>query len=129
MQRCREPGGTATQAAVRGYHVAGKTGTARLADGGGYSRRYNSFFAGMVPVDNPRFSMVVVLQDPDPSLGYTGGVVSAPVFKNVMEGSLRLLDVPPDNIEQWYAERAPVAVLASAPALAETPPPDTEKLQ
>jgi len=129
MQTVTEPGGTATQAAVRGYHVAGKTGTARLADGGGYSRRYNSFFAGMVPVDNPRFSMVVVLQDPDPSLGYTGGVVSAPVFKNVMEGSLRLLDVPPDNIEQWYAERAPVAVLASAPALAETPPPDTEKLQ
>lgn len=105
MQTVTELGGTATQAAVRGYHVAGKTGTARMADGGGYSRRYNAFFAGLVPVDKPRFSMVVVLQDPDPRLGYTGGAVSAPIFKNVMEGALRLLDVPPDNIEQWYAER------------------------
>jgi cell division protein FtsI (penicillin-binding protein 3) len=129
MQTVTEPGGTATQAAVRGYHVAGKTGTARLADGGGYSRRYNAFFAGMVPVDNPRFSMVVVLQDPDPSLGYTGGVVSAPVFKNVMEGSLRLLDVPPDNIEQWYAARAPSPAPLPAPAIAQSPPPDTEVLQ
>ena len=131
MQTVTEPGGTATQAAVRGYHVAGKTGTARLADGGGYSRRYNAFFAGVVPVDNPRFSMVVVLQDPDPSLGYTGGVVSAPVFKNVMEGSLRLLDVPPDNIEQWYAVRAPAPAPAPlpAPAIAQSPPPDTEVLQ
>jgi len=83
----------------------------------------------MVPVDNPRFSMVVVLQDPDPSLGYTGGVVSAPVFKNVMEGSLRLLDVPPDNIEQWYAARAPAPAPLSAPAIAQSPPPDTEVLQ
>jgi cell division protein FtsI (penicillin-binding protein 3) len=129
MQTVTEPGGTATQAAVRGYHVAGKTGTARMADGGGYSRRYNAFFAGMVPVDNPRFSMVVVLQDPDPSRGYTGGVVSAPVFKNVMEGSLRLLDVPPDNIEQWYAARAPALAPLPAPAVAQSPPPDTEVLQ
>jgi cell division protein FtsI (penicillin-binding protein 3) len=129
MQTVTEPGGTATQAAVRGYHVAGKTGTARMADGGGYSRRYNAFFAGMVPVDNPRFSMVVVLQDPDPSLGYTGGVVSAPVFKNVMEGSLRLLDVPPDNIEQWYAARAPEPVPLPGPDIAQAPPPETEVLQ
>ena len=129
MQTVTEPGGTATQAAVRGYHVAGKTGTARMADSGGYSSRYNAFFAGMVPVDNPRFSMVVVLQDPDPSLGYTGGVVSAPVFKNVMEGSLRLLDVPPDNIEQWYAAREPAPAPLPAPAIAQSPPPDTESLQ
>jgi cell division protein FtsI (penicillin-binding protein 3) len=72
---------------------------------------------------------VVVLQDPDPSLGYTGGVVSAPVFKNVMEGSLRLLDVPPDNIEQWYAAREPAPAPLPAPAIAQSPPPDTEVLQ
>jgi cell division protein FtsI (penicillin-binding protein 3) len=106
MQTVTEPGGTATQAAILGYHVAGKTGTARKFKQGGYSQRYLAFFAGLVPVDNPRFSMAVVLDDPDPSRGYYGGIVSAPVFKNVMEGALRLMDVPPDDIETWLAAQA-----------------------
>ena len=106
MQTVTEPGGTATQAAILGYHVAGKTGTARKASNGGYSRRYIAFFAGLVPVDNPRFSMAVVIDDPDPARGYYGGVVSAPVFKNVMEGALRLMDVAPDDIETWLAAQA-----------------------
>lgn len=106
MQTVTEPGGTATQAAILGYHVAGKTGTARILINGVYSRRYNAFFAGLVPVDNPRFAMAVVLKDPDPSTGYTGGLVSAPVFKNVMEGALRLMDVPPDDIDTWLAAQA-----------------------
>lgn len=106
MQTVTEPGGTATRAAVLGYHVAGKTGTARRASAGGYERRYIAYFAGLVPVDNPRFSMVVVINDPDPSKGgstYGGGYVSAPVFARVMEGALRLMDVPPDDIETWLA--------------------------
>jgi len=104
MQTVTEPGGTATQAAILGYHVAGKTGTARIASGGGYARKYLAFFAGVVPVDNPRFSMVVVINDPDPSRkGYYGGLVSAPVFRNVMEGALRLADVPPDDLGTWLA--------------------------
>src|SRR5690606_20277238 len=69
MQTVTEPGGTAIQAAIPGYHVAGKTGTARKASGGGYSRRYFSFFAGVVPVENPRFAMAVVIDDPDPAKG------------------------------------------------------------
>jgi cell division protein FtsI (penicillin-binding protein 3) len=103
MQTVTETGGTAPQAAILGYHVAGKTGTARKASNGGYSRRYIAFFAGLVPVDDPRFSMAVVIDDPDPARGYYGGIVSAPVFKNVMEGALRLMDVPPDDIETWLA--------------------------
>ncbi len=103
MQTVTETGGTATQGAILGYHVAGKTGTARKSQGGGYSRRYYSFFAGVVPVDNPRFAMVVVVNDPDVSKGYFGGLVAAPVFRNVMEGSLRLMDVPPDDIDTWLA--------------------------
>ncbi len=103
MQTVTEPGGTATQASILGYHVAGKTGTAHKASKGGYSKRYVSFFAGLVPVDHPRFSMTVVIDDPDPSRGYFGGIVSAPVFKNVMEGALRLMDVPPDDIDTWLA--------------------------
>ena len=107
MQTVTEEGGTATQAAILGYHVAGKTGTARKFNStGGYSRRYVSFFAGLVPVERPRFSMVVVVDDPDPGKGYFGGLVSAPVFKSVMEGSLRLMDVAPDDIDTWLAAQA-----------------------
>ncbi|HYM86933.1 MAG TPA: penicillin-binding protein 2, partial [Pseudoxanthomonas sp.] len=124
MQTVTEPGGTATQAAILGYHVAGKTGTARKASAGGYSREYRAFFAGLVPVDNPRFAMVVVLDNPQSSI--YGGIVSAPVFRNVMEGSLRLMDVPPDDIETWIAaqekneaKRVPDAPL---PMATEIPP-------
>jgi len=107
MQTVTEPGGTATRAAILGYHVAGKTGTSRKASAGGYSRRYIGYFAGLVPVDKPRFSMVVVVNDPDPSRkGYTGGSVSAPTFRNVMEGALRLMDVSPDNLDTWLAAQA-----------------------
>lgn len=107
MQTVTEEGGTATQAAILGYHVAGKTGTARkFSETGGYTRRYLSYFAGVVPVQNPRFSMVVVINDPDPERGYFGGLVSAPVFRNVMDGALRLMDVPPDDIDTWMAAQA-----------------------
>ncbi len=107
MQTVTEPGGTAIQAAILGYHVAGKTGTARKASAGGYSRRYIGYFAGLVPVENPRFSMVVAVNDPDPSRkGYYGGLVAAPVFRHVMEGALRLMDVPPDDIDTWLAAQA-----------------------
>ncbi len=124
MQTVTEPGGTATTAAILGYHVAGKTGTARMASGGGYSRKYVSVFAGVVPVDNPRFSMVVVVNAPDPSRrGYYGGSVAGPVFHNVMQGALRLMDVPPDDIETWLAAQAkaeanrkPAATVAAGPA-------------
>src|SRR5690606_12020120 len=109
MQTVTEPGGTAKDAAILGYHVAGKTGTARIASGGGYSRRYAAFFAGVVPVENPRFSMAVVVMNPDPSRrGYYGGRIAGPVFHNVREGSLRLMDVPPDDIETWLAAQAKV---------------------
>jgi cell division protein FtsI (penicillin-binding protein 3) len=109
MQTVTEPGGTATRAAILGYHVAGKTGTARKSEAGGYSRRYIAYFAGLVPVENPRFAMMVVINDPDPSRGgstYGGGYVSAPLFARVMDGALRLMDVPPDDIETWLAAQA-----------------------
>ena len=104
-------GGTAVQAALKGYRVAGKTGTSRRAVAGGYEKRYISLFAGVVPIENPRFAMSVVVHEPSVG-GYYGGVISAPVFHNVMDGALRLMDVPPDNIEQWYADKAtPVPAL------------------
>ena len=106
METVTLPGGTATQARVLGYRVAGKTGTARKASAGGYSRRYVAFFAGLVPASNPRFSMVVVINDPAPELAYVGGLVSAPVFHNVMDGALRLMDVAPDDLDAWLAAQA-----------------------
>ena len=119
LQTVTEPGGTATQAAILGYHVAGKTGTARKSKGGGYSREYFAFFAGLVPVDNPRFAMAVVIDNPTAG-SYYGGLVSAPVFHNVMEGALRLMDVPPDDIETWIAaqEKSATKRVAASPAQA-----------
>ena len=55
-----------------------------------------------MPASRPRFAMAVVIHDPQ-GLEYGGGAVSAPVFHRVMEGALRLMDVPPDHIEEWYA--------------------------
>ncbi|MDE1961358.1 MAG: penicillin-binding protein 2 [Xanthomonadaceae bacterium] len=95
------PGGTALRAAVPNYLVAGKTGTSRQAVAGGYESKYISLFAGIVPASNPRLVAVVVIHDPQG--GYFGGTVSAPVFSQVMTGALRLLDVPPDNVQHWYA--------------------------
>lgn len=124
MQTVTEPGGTATGAAILGYHVAGKTGTARkYSPVGGYSREYISLFAGVVPVEHPRFSMVVVINEPDASkgYGYGGGAVAAPVFRDVMAGTLRLMDVPPDDIENWLAAQAQAQKTAPAGAPATAP--------
>nr|HPM57683.1 penicillin-binding transpeptidase domain-containing protein [Thermomonas sp.] len=128
-----------TQAAILGYHVAGKTGTSRKASAGGYSRRYIGYFAGLVPVEKPRFAMVVAVNDPTKG-SYYGGIVSGPVFRNVMEGALRMMDVSPDNLDAWLAAQAaaeakrakaaghPVPVTAIADA-GTTPAPAAGALQ
>lgn len=91
--------GTGKRAAVNGYRVAGKTGTVHKAIDGGYSEdRYQSLFAGIAPVDNPRLVMVVVIDEPQ-GRQYYGGQVAAPVFSRVMTGALRLLDIPPDDLK------------------------------
>jgi cell division protein FtsI (penicillin-binding protein 3) len=122
LQSVTEVGGTAQRAAIDGYRVAGKTGTARQASGGSYAKRYISVFAGVVPLDHPKFATVVIINNPR-GRDYYGGLVSAPVFHNVMDGALRLMDVPPDHIEQWYAAQ-PVATPAAAmqPLAAAVPP-------
>jgi cell division protein FtsI (penicillin-binding protein 3) len=108
------PEGTAPQAAVLGYRVAGKTGTARYASGGGYSKIYDSLFIGLVPATSPRLVMVIMIHDPKGSV-YYGGLVAAPVFGKVMDGALRLMDVPPDNVQQWYAEQPASQAAPTAP--------------
>ncbi len=115
------PGGTAPNAAVLGYRVAGKTGTARYASGGGYSKIYDSLFIGLVPATNPRLVMVIMVHDPKGSV-YYGGLVAAPVFGKVMDGALRLMDVPPDNVQQWYADQPAVPAAPEQPVDADLPP-------
>lgn len=90
--------GTARRAAIDGYRVAGKTGTAKKSAGRqGYSaNRYQAVFAGMVPAGQPRFVMVVMVDEPR-GKAYYGGLVAAPVFAKVMENALRLFNVPPDD--------------------------------
>ncbi len=91
--------GTAPAAAVAGYRVAGKTGTAKKSISGGYAEdRYVSVFAGMAPATDPRLVMVVMIDEPNAGK-YYGGAVAAPVFSRVMAGALRLLNVAPDAIE------------------------------
>jgi cell division protein FtsI (penicillin-binding protein 3) len=87
--------GTAKAAAVEGYTVAGKTGTARkpLEGARGYKEgAYVATFAGFVPAEDPRLSAIVVLDEPTPIYG---GLVSAPVFSELAQYGLRLLRVPP----------------------------------
>ncbi|KGT46355.1 penicillin-binding protein PBP3 [Acinetobacter sp. HR7] len=98
MESVTLPGGTAQQANIPGYRVAGKTGTAHKlrADRKGYSQsEYRALFAGIAPVSDPRLAMIVVVENPTGA--YYGGLVAAPVFARVMQESLRLLNVPLDK--------------------------------
>ncbi|WP_187375345.1 peptidoglycan D,D-transpeptidase FtsI family protein [Pseudomonas massiliensis] len=106
------------RAQVPGYHVAGKSGTARKATIGsrGYTENaYRSLFAGFGPVANPRYAVVVVIDEPGAG-GYFGGLVSAPVFSKVMSGTLRLMNVPPDNLPAATPQQQASATPVPAPA-------------
>lgn len=86
--------GTGTAAAIDGYRIAGKTGTARKPKEGarGYTDRYIATFAGFAPAEAPRLSLIVALDEPTPIYG---GLVSAPAFAKIAAYGLRLLGVPP----------------------------------
>jgi cell division protein FtsI (penicillin-binding protein 3) len=93
-----EYGGTGRRAHVSGYHVAGKTGTAYIAGKHGYYQdRYFAIFAGMAPLENPEAVVAVVIKNPRGG-AYYGGLVAAPVFSNIMAGTLRTLNVVPDDV-------------------------------
>jgi cell division protein FtsI (penicillin-binding protein 3) len=89
--------GGAKRARVRGYRVAGKTGTSRKAIAGGYGDEYVTLFAGIAPVSEPRLAVVVTINEPSGD-DYYGGDVSAPVFAEIMGDALRLINVTPDNV-------------------------------
>ena len=92
-----QDGATGFRAAIPGYRVSGKTGTAEKAMAGGYSsEKYMAVFGGIAPASNPRLAAVVVLDEPEGK--HQGGEVSAPVFSEIVGGALRLMAVPPDQI-------------------------------
>ena len=95
--------GTASRASIKGYRVIGKTGTAHKFNpkGGYFDDRYRSLFVGIVPASNPRFVTVVTIDEPNKELGHFGGAVAAPVFAKVMEGALRILNISPDNLNNF----------------------------
>ena len=97
-------GGTGAMANIEGFEVAGKTGTAQKADPvhGGYSNKRVGSFVGFVPANNPRLVALVLIDEPEGSV--YGGVVAAPVFRNIAQGALRRMMVAPQQ-----AEALPVA--------------------
>lgn len=99
LQSVVEDEGGVFRARVNGYHIAGKSGTARktIVNKGYGENHYRSFFAGIAPATNPRFAMVVVIDEPT-KVGYFGGLIAAPVFSKVMSGTLRMMNITPDNL-------------------------------
>ena len=87
------------RAAVRNYHVAGKTGTTHKAGVGGYDEsRHGAIFAGFAPATDPRLVVVVTIDEPQ-GAAFHGGELAAPVFANIVSGALRVLAVPPDALD------------------------------
>jgi cell division protein FtsI (penicillin-binding protein 3) len=96
LQMATETGGTATRAQAMGYSVGGKTGTAHAQEGGDYlANRHRAWFVGMAPMTTPRVVVAVMIDQPSTG-GHFGGDVAAPVFSQVVQQTLRLLNVPPD---------------------------------
>lgn len=100
MRGVVEKGGTGTQAAIPGYSVAGKTGTAHKVGATGYEdNRYRATFAGIAPASAPRLVVVVTINDPGGEK-YYGGEIAAPIFSKVMQSALRLMNIAPDRLDE-----------------------------
>ena len=113
LQLAAGPGGTAPLAQTQGYSVGGKSGTAHKQEGKGYSNKYRAWFVGLAPVSNPRIVVAVMVDEPGKGV-YFGGDVAAPVFSQVVQQTLRMMNVPPD------IEVKPGIVAKSVPAETES---------
>jgi cell division protein FtsI (penicillin-binding protein 3) len=116
MRGVTEPGGTARAAAIDGYPVAGKTGTAQKVANGHYDpTKWVASFVGAVPADDPRLALIVIVDEPQG--GHLGGSVAAPIFKEIAEQALRYLHVPPSEVVAAKdAKAAPDEAPGKAPA-------------
>ncbi len=114
LQMVTETGGTATRAQAMGYSVGGKTGTAYAQDGGDYAtNKHRAWFVGMAPMTQPRVVVAVMIDQPSVG-GHYGGDVAAPVFSQVVQQTLRLLNVPPDlEVRRQIIAQAPLQAAAA----------------
>jgi membrane peptidoglycan carboxypeptidase len=86
--------GTATIAKIPGYTIAGKTGTANKLQNGHYSSDTYASFVGFIPSNDPKVTILVVLDSPHGNNGHFGGPVSAPIFRRIAEETMRYFGVP-----------------------------------
>ncbi|EMS1062707.1 peptidoglycan glycosyltransferase FtsI [Providencia stuartii] len=99
MESVALPGGGGTRASIKGYRIAIKTGTAKkVGPEGRYINQYIAYTAGVAPASNPRYALVVLINEPKVGK-YYGGAVSAPVFGSIMGGVLRMMNVEPDALQ------------------------------
>ncbi len=111
LSRVTEEEGTGTKARVEGYTVAGKTGTAQKINpaGGYFAKNFTSSFVGFLPAENPEIGIIVVADDPGiykengQKIGYYGGTVCGPAFKEIAEFAVRYLRIGPDGNRVYVA--------------------------
>jgi membrane peptidoglycan carboxypeptidase len=126
MRGVTEVGGTARQAAIEGYNVAGKTGTAQKVSNGHYDpSKWVSSFLGVVPAEDPRLAIIVILDEPQG--GHLGGAVAAPIFKEIAEQALRYLHVAPTTEGVASGKGAPATGKETLAAKAAPPAPDADE--
>jgi cell division protein FtsI (penicillin-binding protein 3) len=120
------PGGTSPDAAVPGYRVGGKSGTAYKHGAHGYDKsKYRASFVGMAPMPNPRIVVAVSVDEPTAG-SHFGGQVSGPVFSTIACDTLRSLNIPPDMpVKQMVVVDDSAPVAPAAPTL---PPAAAKKL-
>ncbi|MFC5369920.1 peptidoglycan D,D-transpeptidase FtsI family protein [Arcanobacterium bovis] len=104
MQGVTQKGSTGQLAAVAGYNVAGKTGTAQVINGAGKTTALVGTFTGLIPAENPKIAVAVVIYTGhEPGFG---GVIAAPVFADIGEFAMRQMKVPPSTVPlykyPWY---------------------------
>lgn len=97
MESVAQKGEGGQKAMVEGYRVAVKTGTARKLEKGQYVEKYLAYTAGLAPASNPRFALVVLMNEPKAG-NYYGGAVSAPLFSKIMGYTLKAYNIKPDNL-------------------------------
>ena len=105
MESVAQKGEGGLLALIDGYRVAVKTGTARKLEKGQYVEKYLAYTAGLAPASNPRFALVVLINEPKAGK-YYGGAVSAPLFSKIMGYTLKAKNIKPDNLEN--SEHHPV---------------------
>ena len=123
MQTVTQPGGTAKEAVPPGFTVAGKTGTAQKLVGRSYSHsKYMALFMGLTPAEKPALAIAVIIDEPKGAI--YGGVVAAPIFREIAAQSLRFLGhYPQEKNKTVLAGMLPTQAATKTPAAAKSPPP------